>query len=114
MGHKITKEGLKTDPQKTEPIKDFPVPQSLEELRRFLGMLNYLSRYLSHLAEAIHSLQNLFKKDVPWTWTDSQEHAFQTVIFLYIFFLSPTAPYLPSTTRPKKELTIVNDASVLT
>lgn len=113
MGHKITKEGLKTDPQKTEPIKDFPVPQSLEELRRFLGMLNYLSRYLSHLAEAIHSLQNLFKKDVPWTWTDSQEHAFQTVIFLYIF-LSPTAPYLPSTTRPKKELTIVNDASVLT
>ena len=79
MGHKITKEGLKTDPQKIEPIKDYPVPQSLEELRRFLGMMNYLSRYLSHLTEAIHPLQNLFKKDVPWTWTVSQEHAFQTV-----------------------------------
>ena len=31
MGHKITKDGLQTDPQKIEAIKDYPVPQSLEE-----------------------------------------------------------------------------------
>ena len=61
MGHKITKEGHQTVPQKIEAIKDYPVPQSLEELRRFLGMVNYLSRYLSHLTEAIHPLQNLLK-----------------------------------------------------
>ena len=78
MGHKITKEELQTDPKEIEPIKDYPVPQSLEELRRFLGMVNYLSRYLSHLTEAIHPLHNLLKKDVPWTWSVSQEHAFQT------------------------------------
>ena len=53
-GHKITKEGLQTDLQKTEAIKDYPVPQNLEELRRFLSMVNYLSRYLSHRTEAIH------------------------------------------------------------
>ena len=78
-GHKITKEGLQTDPQKTEAIKDYPVPQNLEELRRFLSMVNYLSRYLSHRTEAIHPLQNLLKKSIPWTWSDSQEHPFQTV-----------------------------------
>ena len=61
MGHKITKEELQTDPKEIEPIKDYPVPQSLEELRRFLGMVNYLSRYLSHLTEAIHPLHNLLK-----------------------------------------------------
>ena len=42
-------------------------------------MVNCLSRYLSHLTEAIHPLQNLLKKDVPWSWSYSQEHAFQTV-----------------------------------
>ena len=66
MGHKITKDGLLTDSQKIEAIKGYPVPQSLEEHRRFLGMVNYLSRYLSHLTEAIHPLQNLLSKDVPW------------------------------------------------
>ena len=76
MGHKITKKGLQTDRQKIEAITDYPVPQSLEELRRFLGMVNYLSSYLPYLTEAIHSLQNLLKKNVPWTWSDSQERAF--------------------------------------
>ena len=72
MGHTITTEGLQTDPQKIEATKDYPIPQSLEELRRFPGMVNYLARYLSHLTEAIHPLQNLLMKDVPWTWSDSQ------------------------------------------
>ena len=104
-GHKITKEGLQTDPQKTEAIKDYPVPQNLEELRRFLSMVNYLSRYLSHRTEAIHPLQNLLKKSIPWTWSDSQEHPFQTVKRMIIN--SPVLTFYD----PNKELTVVNDAS---
>lgn len=105
MGHKINKEGLQTDPQKTEAIKDYPAPKNLEELRRFLGMVNYLARYLSHLTENIHPLQNLLKKNVPWTWSDSQERAFQTVKRMIVN--SPVLAFYD----PTKELTLVNDAS---
>ena len=92
-------------PQKIEAIKDYPVPQNLEELHRFLGMVNYLSRYLSHLTEVIHPLQNLLKKKVPWTWSDSQEHTFQTVKRMIIN--SPILAFY----NLNKELTVVNDAS---
>ena len=105
MEHTVTTEGLQTDPQKIEATKDYPIPQSLEELRRFLGMVNYLARYLSHLTESIHLLQNLLKKDVPWTWSDSQEHISDSE-FCFITNSPILAFY-----DPKKELTIVNDAS---
>ena len=71
MGHRISKEGLQTDPQQVEAIKDYPATQNLEQLRRFLGMVNYLSRYLSHLTDTVHPLQNLLQKIVPWTWSNS-------------------------------------------
>ena len=68
-------------------------------------MVNYLSRYLSHLTEVIHPLQNLLKKKVPWTWSDSQEHTFQTVKRMIIN--SPILAFY----NLNKELTVVNDAS---
>lgn len=64
MGHQITKDGLQTDPEKVNAIKNYPPPTNIEELRRFLGMVNYLSRYLSHLTDDLQPLQNLLKKDV--------------------------------------------------
>ncbi|KAL8581862.1 hypothetical protein ACOMHN_010236 [Nucella lapillus] len=79
MGHQITKDGLQTDPEKVKAIKDYPAPTKLEELRRFLGMVNYLARYLYHLTDDLQPLQNLLKKDVQWTWASSQEKAFQRV-----------------------------------
>lgn len=36
LGHVVSSEGIKTDPSKVEAICDFPVPQSLKDLQRFL------------------------------------------------------------------------------
>ena len=105
MGHVITSEGLRTDPEKVKAVTEYPRPQNLEELRRFLGMINYLARYLTHLTEVIYPLQNLLKKDVSWTWSESQEHAFQTVKQMIV--KSPVLAFYD----PEKELTLENDAS---
>ena len=40
------------------------VPQSLTELQRFLGMVNYLGKYIPNLAEVTPPLRELLKKDV--------------------------------------------------
>ncbi|XP_066970068.1 uncharacterized protein [Macrobrachium rosenbergii] len=37
VGHVITKDGLRSDPEKLKAISEFPTPQTLEELRRLLG-----------------------------------------------------------------------------
>ena len=48
-------------------------PRSLETLRRFHGMLNYLAKFLPNITELINPLLNLLKKDVPWNWSSSQQ-----------------------------------------
>ena len=47
MGHRITKEGLKIDDEKMKAINEFPRPTSITQLRSFLGMVNFLGKFLS-------------------------------------------------------------------
>ena len=72
MGHIISKDGIKTDPEKVKAISEYPTPKSLEELRRFLGMVNYVARYMPSLSHVLHPLHNLMKKDTHWTWSETQ------------------------------------------
>ena len=79
MSYLITKEGLQTDPEKIKIIIDFPVPQNLEELRCFLGMVNYLSRFLSSVTSEMHPLHKMLLNDVRWTCSEAQEESFRRI-----------------------------------
>jgi len=59
VGHVLSKDGLKPDPNKTEAIANMPCPKNKEELQRFLGMLTYLGKFipnLSHVASPLRAL----------------------------------------------------------
>ena len=105
MGHVITKDGLKSDPVKMQAIRDFPVPRKIDELRRFLGMVNYMSKFLPQATNVLHPLYNLLKKDVPWIWSESQTNAFESIKEMIVD--SPVLSFYD----PNKELTLENDAS---
>ena len=79
MGHQISTDGLKADPEKVEAIMKMPRPEDLTELRRFLGMVNYMSKFLPSLASTMQPLNHLLKKDVPWNWSEHEEDTFQKV-----------------------------------
>ena len=64
LGHIISSEGIKIDPSKTEAITKMPLPRSVNDLQRFLGMINYLGKFIPNLAEHATPLRNLLKKDV--------------------------------------------------
>jgi len=42
MGHRITSAGLQADPEKVKAITEMKSPTNVEELRRFLGLVNSL------------------------------------------------------------------------
>lgn len=79
MGHRIGASGLMPDPEKVKAITEMKAPKNIEELRRFLGIINFLAKYLPRLATATEVLRNLTKKDVEWNWSAAQETAFQSV-----------------------------------
>ena len=64
LGHIISSEGIKIDPSKTEAITKMPLPRSVNDLQRFLGMINYFGKFIPNLTEHATLLRNLFKKDV--------------------------------------------------
>ena len=59
-----------------------PIPQSLAELQRFLGMVNYLGKFIPNLAEVTAPLQALWKKDVPFNLQKPQLDAIEKLTIL--------------------------------
>ena len=72
MGNIVSESGLKPDIEKVRAITQLPLPQSKEELQRFLGMVTYFSQFIPNQSEITAPLRNLLKKDVMWIW--SYEH----------------------------------------
>ena len=76
MGHTIGKDGVKPDPAKTKAICEFKPPTNVTELRQFLGMVNYLGRFLPNMSQATQPLNELLQYDHVWIWDSTQQEAF--------------------------------------
>ena len=50
-GYFLNEEGIRSNPEKTESIQDMDTPQNVSGVRRFLGMVNQLGKFVPHLAE---------------------------------------------------------------
>lgn len=76
LGHVIDKDSVCPDPDKVAGIENFPQPQNATELKRFLGMVNYLAKYVPELSTVGQPLYALLKKDLEWVWEPAQSTAF--------------------------------------
>ena len=77
LGHRITEDGVKPDPQKVTAIESYPTPTSVKELKTFCGMISYYRRFIPNCSRIASPLHKLLKKDVKFEWKAEQEHAFQ-------------------------------------
>ena len=77
LGHIVTSEGIKVDPEKVEAIVKFPQPQNVADLRRLLGIANHVGKFSPNLTDITKPLRDLLKKENAWTWNANQEEAFQ-------------------------------------
>ncbi|GBG64090.1 hypothetical protein CBR_g40539 [Chara braunii] len=77
LGHEISAEGLKPDDAKVANIRDWPHPQSVTEMRSFLGMTGYYRTFVKNYSIVAAPLTDLTRLDTPWEWTDECEAAFK-------------------------------------
>ncbi|POM76695.1 Pol protein [Phytophthora palmivora] len=75
LGCLIGKRGLRADPAKVKAIVDWPVPVNLKDLRKWLGLANYLPKYSENYAELARPLSNLLKKDAECVVCDTSDFA---------------------------------------
>ena len=77
LGFVVSSKGIKVDPAKVKAIQEMPVPHSEKEVRRFLGRLNYISHFISHLTFTCEPIFKLLKKDQVVRWNDECQAAFE-------------------------------------
>lgn len=61
LGHMVSSTGLSPLPEKIEALKKYPLPDTIQELRRFLAMLNFYHRFLNNAAALQAPLYDLCK-----------------------------------------------------
>ena len=79
VGHLLTAEGLKIDPQKVKAIHEMPEPKTKEDVKRLLGFVQFLSRYLPRLSTVDAPLRELEKSDVLFHWDHPQMESFRKI-----------------------------------
>ena len=60
------------DPMKVEAIIDMPIPSNKSELQRFLGMINYMGKFIPNLAKETSPLRLLLKKENEFVMQEPQ------------------------------------------
>lgn len=84
LGHIITIEGIKTDPDKVAAIRSFPVPQKSKHLRAFLGLCNYYRSFCERYSTETAPLNKLLKKGELWKWGWMEQNALDHVKNLFL------------------------------
>ena len=76
LGHVISREGMKVDPQKVKAVSEWLRPSSVTEVRSFLGMVGYYRRFMKDFSKIALPLTNLLRKATKFEWDDNCEAAF--------------------------------------
>lgn len=79
LGHVLSAAGTSCDPDKVRAIIDMPTPTDRKSLLRFIGMVQFLARWLPNLADLKRPLCNLLREEVDWVWSEQHEAAVRKI-----------------------------------
>lgn len=105
LGHVISEQGTTPKPELMFAINNMATPSNKEELRTFLGMAEYYSKYIRRFADHTAVLRDLTRINVKYEWNENCEKEFN-----YIKSALTTAPALKNFVRGQRTV-ITTDAS---
>ena len=89
LGHVISAKGIAVNPERVQAVLDWTPPESVKQVRSFLGLASYCRRFVENFSKVAKPLTELPKKDKQFQWTPKCEESFQelkrrlTVVVMY-------------------------------
>ncbi|GFY67695.1 retrovirus-related Pol polyprotein from transposon 17.6 [Trichonephila inaurata madagascariensis] len=77
LGHLVSEEGIIPDPGKDRAVQNFPVPKNIWNVRSFLGLCSYYSRFIKDCCLKAQPLQELLKNESKFTWGSDRNESFE-------------------------------------
>ena len=105
FGIVLSKNGIKPDPKKVECLSNANPPQNVSELKSFLGLCTYMSRFIENYSHKTTPLRELLKKNSKFIWTERQQNSFNQLK------AELTSDTVVSFFDPHKPITVWVDAS---
>ena len=76
FGKTYTTSGHTSAQSKVSAIVQMPAPVCKKKVQSFIGMVNYLSKFLARLSELVYPIRELSKDKVPFIWGPEHQEAF--------------------------------------
>ncbi len=75
VGHIITSQGVQADPDKLKAVKNMPVPMDKSAVKRFLGFVTYLSKFIPNFSKVSAPLREIQHQE-DFAWGPSEQSSF--------------------------------------
>jgi len=77
LGVVIGQGKIEMEKDKVAGVLNWPVPKTVKDVRKFLGLANYYRQFVKDFAKLARPLNNLTRKEEKWKWGDEQQEAFK-------------------------------------
>jgi hypothetical protein len=76
LGHIFSDSGISIDHERIVAILNLPAPTSKKEVQSFMGVINFVRRFVLDFVVMVKPIHNLLKQDCSFSWTDDIKNAF--------------------------------------
>ena len=79
LGFEVGHDGIRTSAEKVRAILDWPRPQSVHDVRSYVGLASYYRKFIKGFSQLAKPMTDLTRDRVAWRWGNAQENSFTAV-----------------------------------